>query len=447
MHAYTTTSLLVATLTASSSLAISIRDDRSEISHIQLAEQADYDAVGEIFATVAGLGTSACSATLITDQWALTAAHCIDGNDLRGNGVSHLRFLVEGQLRYVKQWIPHPQWADTDGSFTAGYDIGLIQLSTPITSVEPAPLFEQRVTPGQESVAVGYGIPGTGSTGTDQSADFGTKRAAVNSIDAMGAENFPFPLGFTLIEDWSSNIIATDFDEPGNPDASSIGSPFPLNLEGAITSGDSGGALFVTSNNQQQLAAVNSFSASFDDDPDGSYSDLSGFSRVWPHLDWIGYTILTESEAPGDYTSDGRIDDADIDFLFAEFNNPYITPANQFTIPNIELVLGTIADPRYDLTGDNKTNHADLHFLVNDLIGTTFGDLDLDGTVNLVDLSTLAENFGATDASWSQGDADGNGTVDLIDLSMLAPNFDTSPVPEPATLLPLLAILATRRRA
>ncbi len=55
------------------------------------------------------------------------------------------------------------------------------------------------------------------------------------------------------------------------------------------------------------------------------------------------------------------------------------------------------------------------------------GDLNHDGMIDLLDLSTLLANFGLTSgASADDGDLDGDGDVDLLDLSALLVTFGTS---------------------
>jgi hypothetical protein len=53
------------------------------------------------------------------------------------------------------------------------------------------------------------------------------------------------------------------------------------------------------------------------------------------------------------------------------------------------------------------------------------GDANLDGTVDLTDLSTVLNHFGAATSSWLDGNFDNAGTVDLTDLADVLNNFGT----------------------
>jgi autotransporter-associated beta strand protein len=96
------------------------------------------------------------------------------------------------------------------------------------------------------------------------------------------------------------------------------------------------------------------------------------------------------------------------------------------------------------------------------------GDANIDGTVNLADLTAVLNNFGATTSAWTSGNFDGAATIDLTDLAYVLNNMNmTNPnasvdfgstgttvsatgTPEPASLAVLatgaLALISRRRR-
>lgn len=132
----------------------------------------------------------------------------------------------------------------------------------------------------------------------------------------------------------------------------------------------------------------------------------------------------------GDLNGDGVVDDADIDLLAV----------------TEDLVAGAANDllkEEYDLTGDatlvfSTAIGSDAAELVREILGTEFGDANLDGEVNVVDLDILAANFGLT-GGWAEGSFDGDGSVDLIDLGILATSFGFS---APVTSAIIDAVLA-----
>jgi endonuclease I len=91
------------------------------------------------------------------------------------------------------------------------------------------------------------------------------------------------------------------------------------------------------------------------------------------------------------------------------------------------------------------------------------GDTNLDGAVDLNDLTTVLNNLGALNSSWAAGNFDGAPTIDLTDLNDVLNNLgisanqtaapssgETVAAPEPASLAVLIAaipsLLARRRR-
>ncbi len=94
------------------------------------------------------------------------------------------------------------------------------------------------------------------------------------------------------------------------------------------------------------------------------------------------------------------------------------------------------------------------------------GDANIDGHVDLTDLSTILNNFGATTSNWTDGNFDNAPTIDLTDLSDVLNNFGATnpsaltqdsglktqdapaPTPEPSTLSVIsIALFAVTRRA
>ena len=86
------------------------------------------------------------------------------------------------------------------------------------------------------------------------------------------------------------------------------------------------------------------------------------------------------------------------------------------------------------------------------------GDANLDGNVDINDLTVVLTGYNQTGVSWGQGDLNGDGTVDINDLTLVLANYGQSSgagikaVPEPSAVALLLAgascllAVACRRR-
>jgi len=147
---------------------------------------------------------------------------------------------------------------------------------------------------------------------------------------------------------------------------------------------------------------------------------------------------------PGDFDGDGDVDVDDINALCANMTGDGIPLP-----PGFE---------QYDLDDDGDADSADMDKLIHDLVettvgvGTEYGDFNLDGKVDTVDLTILGTYFGVG-TSWAQGNANCDTTVDTVDLTILGTYFGfvaSSPIPEPVTMALLglggLAALIRRRR-
>ncbi|MEO0530138.1 MAG: dockerin type I domain-containing protein [Planctomycetota bacterium] len=104
--------------------------------------------------------------------------------------------------------------------------------------------------------------------------------------------------------------------------------------------------------------------------------------------------------------------------------------------------IGTISSPGATTVDVSFTTQ-----VLTNLDAGLGGDFNGDGTVDLLDLDILGQNFGiGPGATKAQGDANGDGNVDLLDLDILGSTFGDSvggavSVPEPTTLTALLTAL------
>jgi len=73
-------------------------------------------------------------------------------------------------------------------------------------------------------------------------------------------------------------------------------------------------------------------------------------------------------------------------------------------------------------TGSNPTNYKGFTGVATRTLKA--GDITLDGSVGLSDLSILGANYNGTGKNWTKGDFTGDGLVNLSDLSILGSNYN-----------------------
>jgi hypothetical protein len=275
---------LVCCLIAAPALAGTIRDDRLDTTYRSYGNQSQFAAVGSYSA-----GSAFGSFTLIAPQWALTAAHVVDTNlnaDLSDDAITGDTLTVGGVTRHAAEAIVpvgingNRGW---DGNINAGFDLALVRLDSPITTVTPATLYTSFQELGKQITSVGFGQSGTGKTGATTSS--GIKRAGDNVVDQL----FGFSNGLTALR--------YDFDEPSPRTSPNVfGSSAPLDLEYSIAPGDSGGGSFIFEDGQWLLAGVNSGIYNFFNYPgatsnNATYGDGVLLTRVAAYQQFIASNV------------------------------------------------------------------------------------------------------------------------------------------------------------
>ena len=105
----------------------------------------------------------------------------------------------------------------------------------------------------------------------------------------------------------------------------------------------------------------------------------------------------------GDTNGDLLVDSQDIDAVFAA-------------------AQASSNDPLFDVNEDGTVAPDDGAYIVESVLGSKVGDLDLKGSVEFADFLILSTNFGQS-ATYAEGDADGDGMVGFADFLLLSTNF------------------------
>jgi hypothetical protein len=284
-----------------------------------------------MFTSSSASGTYACSGSLVSSQYILTAGHCTD--DLLSMTIQFgYTNGVALETRTAAAVIQAPGW---DGTLDTGADLALVKLSAPVTNL---PIYALSTTNdvGKQFVMTGYGTSGNGSTaGSSGNPNWNDSRyghygynvfdttsdvftAAWDAKTGEGVYTAP-TYGHTYVADFDYynatpnatnsaryNTLQRIADFTGGNWTSGQG----LGVgEALIGGGDSGGGDFIWDGSQWVLSAVHSwgwqfcggrFGAGTDGggancdlsaSNSGSFGDLMGSTAVYDHVDWINGVI------------------------------------------------------------------------------------------------------------------------------------------------------------
>ncbi len=245
--------------------AIIIRHDQSDAGYV--VSEGEFP---QLFFLHTRYGNKICVATLISENWAITAGHCAEQTPLLETlaSGSHYELSIAGQSYMATQLVVHPNFRNPQQRLAV--DLALIRLDRSVAGVSPLALYQGPDEKDQILSLIGWGYTGEGIHG--RASNDGKLRRAENSVMFAGK--------------WLEFM----FDDPRATGNQS------LPLEGVPGLGDSGGPALLSGPDGPILVGV---ALGEIDNPaeteQGRYGAVSLYERVSSHYQWIMQTIQEET--------------------------------------------------------------------------------------------------------------------------------------------------------
>jgi hypothetical protein len=221
--------------------------------------------------------------------------------------------------------------------------------------------------------------------------------------------------------DGAFSVRAADFDQDGDMDVVTIAlvGDQIVWFENESGQGDFGGEQVIASS----VSATTWLSVA-DLNGDGALDVLVSDTQL-SQIIWFR-NMNDSTSRRGDFNLDGVVDILDVDRLCGEIQ------------------AGGL-DDRFDLTGDGSVNSNDLNELIVEVLGTNFGDANLDGIFNSSDFVTAFsageyEDDVEGNSTWADGDwnCDGEFTTSDLVFALQAGGYVSGAIPgsHPAAVVP-----------
>ncbi|MCA9262213.1 MAG: right-handed parallel beta-helix repeat-containing protein [Planctomycetales bacterium] len=128
---------------------------------------------------------------------------------------------------------------------------------------------------------------------------------------------------------------------------------------------------------------------------------LDGESAAIPGSDYVRvFQVLA-----GDFDGSGDVDAHDIDALYSVIDSDSVIDSGN-------------ASGGYDLDGDGDIDQGDVDHLVHEILGTEYGDANLDGQVDATDFGAWDDHRFTSGTGWAEADFNGDGVTDGLDFNV-----------------------------